>query len=42
MGQAGRKGGWGEAGGEESQNILCLELPRDLLRLLQRAIPARP
>lgn len=35
MGQGGRKGG-----GEESQNILCLELPHDLFRLLLWASPA--
>lgn len=35
MGQGGRKGGR-----EESQNILCLELPHDLFRLLVWASPA--
>lgn len=39
MGQAGRKGGRAEGRGEESQNILCLEVPHDLFRLLPRAAP---
>lgn len=40
MGQAGRKGSRAEGEGEESQNILCLELLHALFRLLQWASPS--
>lgn len=39
MGQAGRKGGRAEGRGEESPNILSLEVPHVLFRLLPRAAP---
>ena len=42
MGQTGRKGVWGEGREQESENILCLELPCDLLRTPHRASPACP
>lgn len=43
MAQVGREeGGWARGGGEESQNILSLELPSDSFRLLQWASPTCP
>lgn len=42
MGQAGRKGVWGEGREVESQNILCLELPCGLFRPPHWASPACP